>query len=147
MLTLTTHNLGDVTIFRCTGRLTAGDGEVLRTAVLNQLQLHVVVLDLTDIGAVDAAGLGTLVSVRTWAKATGTELKLMNLTPRMEELLELTDLRSAFEVCSVREMLDLLCRVARKSQLEASRAEEEAPAAEPPPGYFRGELSRQSSIL
>ncbi len=146
MLTLTTHNLGDVTIFRCAGRITAGDGEVLRNAVLNQPKLGVMVLDLTEIGAIDAAGLGTLVSVRTWAKATGTELKLMNVTPRVEELLELTDLRFAFEVCSVREMLDLLCRVARKSQLKVSPAEE-APPAEPPPGYFRGESSRQSQIL
>jgi anti-sigma B factor antagonist len=146
MLTLTTHNLGDVTIFRCAGRITAGDGDVLRNAVLNRPPLQVVVLDLTDIDAVDAAGLGTLVSVRTWAQASGTKLKLMNLTPRVEELLELTDLRAAFEIYSVREMLDLLCRVARKSQSEDSPAAE-APSAGPPPGYLRQEPRLQSSVL
>jgi anti-anti-sigma regulatory factor len=55
------------------------------------------------------------VSLRAWAKSTGTELKLMNLTPRVEEVLELTHLRAAFEVCSVREMMDLLCRATHSS--------------------------------
>jgi len=60
---------------------------------------------------VDAAGLGILVSLRTWAHAMGTELKLLNVTPRVEEVLELTNLKSVFEVCSVRDMIDLLCRL------------------------------------
>jgi anti-anti-sigma factor len=84
--------------------------EVLRNAVLRQRGIRTLVLDLADIIAVDAAGLGMLASLRAWAKETRTELKLMNVTPRVEKLLELTNLKSAFEVCSGREMLALLCR-------------------------------------
>jgi anti-sigma B factor antagonist len=110
MLSLTIHNLGDVTVFQCAGRITANDGDTLRKAVFSQSPIRVAVLDLAGITSLDAAGLGMLVGLRSWAKTTGTELKLMNLTPRVEELLEVTNLRQAFYVCSGREMLDLLCR-------------------------------------
>jgi ABC-type transporter Mla MlaB component len=77
----------------------------------------IAVLDLAEITAIDAAGVGILVSLRWWAKTTGARLKLMNLTPRVEDLLELFNLRSAFEICSVPEMLSLLCLAFQKSPL------------------------------
>jgi len=76
------------------------------------------VLDLAEVTEIDAAGIGVLVSLRNRAKASGLWLKLMNLTPRVENLLELTRLRSSFEICSVREMLDLLCRALEQSRFE-----------------------------
>jgi anti-anti-sigma factor len=123
MLTLTIHNLGGVTVFRCAGRITTGSVDALRNAVLNHPHTPIAVLDLAGISAVDAAGLGILVSLRRWADAADTKLKLMNLVPRVEELLELTNLRSAFEVCPVYEMLDLLCRATRQSRLTPEATE------------------------
>ena len=73
-------------------------------------------LDFAGVTEIDAAGIGALVSVRKRAKARGVVLKLMNLTPRVEDLLELTRLRSAFEICSVPEMLGLLCCAFEQSQ-------------------------------
>ena len=122
MLTLTIQKLGDVSVFQCTGRITAGDGDILRIAVRTQSRVHTVVLDLAEVTAIDAAGIGMLVALRAWAKATGTALKLLNLTPRVEEVLQLTNLRSAFEVCSVREMMDLFCRVSRTARFEPTAA-------------------------
>ena len=119
MLSLTTHNLGDVTVFRCAGRITADDVNVLRNAVLAQPHIRIAVLDLAEISAVDAAGLGTLVYLQKWAKTSGTKLKLMNLMPSVEEVLDLTKLRSAFEVCSVQDMLDLLCRATSHARFAA----------------------------
>ena len=123
MLNLKIQNLGDVTVFRCAGRITADDADGLRKAVLAQSQLRVAVLDLAEISAVDAAGLGMLAGLRNWAKAAGKQLKLMNIVPRVDEVLEITHLRSAFEICSVREMMDLLCRAANPVQ-----AQSQAPA-------------------
>jgi anti-anti-sigma factor len=100
-----------------------GDGDALQNAVSRQQPLRVAVLDLAEISAIDAAGLGSLLSVRKWAGGTGTELKLMNLTPQVEELLVLTKLRSVFSVYRVQEMLDLLCRAVRQSGFQ------EAPSA------------------
>ena len=122
MLSLTVHNLGDVTVFRCAGRIEFGGGDGLQASISTQSQMRIAVLDLAEISAIDAAGLGILLSVRGWARAAGVELKLMNLTPKVEELLELTGLRSAFEVLSGAEMLDLLCRAIHQSRSEEASA-------------------------
>ena len=108
MLSFTIHKLGDTALFRCAGRFVSGDTRGLRDAIWSQWSAQTVVLDLAQIGTIDAGGLGTLVAVRTWAQAAGISFKLMNLTPRVEEMLELTNLKGVFEVCSVAEMLDLL---------------------------------------
>ena len=115
MLEITTHNLENATIFRCAGRITVEHADLLRMIVLKQAP-SIAVLDLAEITAMDAAGVGILVSLGWWAKTTGGHLKLMNLTPRVEDLLELLNLRSAFEICSVPEMLSLLCLAFEKSQ-------------------------------
>jgi anti-sigma B factor antagonist len=120
MLQITTHNLGNATIFCCTGRITVEDADLLRMTVVNA-PLSIAVLDLAEVAAMDAAGVGVLVSLRWWAKTTGARLKLMNLTPRVEDLLELFNLRSTFEICSVPEMLGLLCLAFEQSQF--ARAE------------------------
>ena len=111
MLTLSIHDLGDVKVFECTGRIVFGCADTLRKAIFRQSLTRTVLLDLGAVVGLDAAGLGVLVSLRTWAIETGRTIKLMNLTPRVEELLELTHLRSVLEVCSVPQMLDLFCRV------------------------------------
>ncbi|HEX5434762.1 MAG TPA: STAS domain-containing protein [Candidatus Angelobacter sp.] len=110
MLSFTIHNLGDVAIFECKGRMTIEGGDALRNAVLCQPYVQTVVLDLKEIRDIDAAGLGVLASLCGWARGTGTELKLMNLAPRVEKALALTGLKSVFTVCSARDMIDLWCR-------------------------------------
>lgn len=122
MLSVTIQKLGDVSVFQCAGRLTAGDEHILRIAVRTQSRIRTIVLDLAEISMVDAAGLGMLVSLRAWAKSTGTELKLMNLNPRVEEVLRVTNLSSAFEVCSVREMMDLFCRATKTAHYQPTAA-------------------------
>ena len=115
MLEITTHNLGNATMFRCAGRITVEHAEKLRMFVMKHSS-SIAVLDLAEITAMDAAGVGILVSLHWWAKTTGARLKLMNLTPRVEDLLQLFNLRSVFEICSVPEMLSLLCLAFEKSQ-------------------------------
>lgn len=110
MLKVAVQNLGDVTIFHCKGRIVFGHADRLSNALSKHPSLRIAVLDLAEATAIDAAGIGMLVSLRKWAKASDVRLKLMNLTPKIEDLLELTQLKSAFEICSVPEMLGLLCR-------------------------------------
>jgi anti-anti-sigma factor len=54
-----------------------------------------VVLDLTQVDAIDAAGIGALVSLQ----AAGVYLKLMNPTRPVREILKLTNLDTIFEIC------------------------------------------------
>ena len=86
MLNLKIQNLGDVTVFRCAGRITADDADGLRKAVLAQSQLRVAVLDLAEISAVDAAGLGMLAGLRNWAKSAGKQLLFTDFHPQMHNV-------------------------------------------------------------
>jgi anti-sigma B factor antagonist len=120
MLSLTIQNLNDVAVFHCIGRITIEDEHRLRRAVLSQSPIRMAVLDLAEVSGIDAAGVGMLMALRAWANETGARLKLMNLTPLVEETLQVTNLRSAFEICSVPEMIDLLCRASRMHQAQAA---------------------------
>ena len=127
MLNVTVHNLGDITVIRCTGRLAFGYADKLPSAILKCPSGQIAVLDLAEVTEIDAAGIGVLVSVRNRAKASGVGLKLMNLTPRVENLLELFSLRSEFEISSVPEMLRLLCLAIEKSQFARVEPSAESP--------------------
>ena len=116
MLTARVQRLKDVTVIHCAGRIAFPHASELWATVLRHTRTQALVLDLADVLAIDAAGLGILLSLRAWAERTRTELKLMNVTPRVEQLLGLTRLKSKFEICSAREMLDLLCRALQKDE-------------------------------
>lgn len=128
-MALIIQNLGDVTVFRSSGRITLGSEESLRQAIAQQPRTRTAVLDLAETSTIDAAGIGALLSVREWANQSGIALKLMNLNPRVERLLELTHVRPAFDVCSVRETLDLMCRA-----FHQKRSDEPPYATEIPDG-------------
>src|SRR5689334_18888421 len=113
MLKFKIHNLGEIALFECEGRLTVESANVLRRAVTTQAGVASVVLDLKGLTDVDAAGLGAIASLGGWARSSGTSLRLMNLMPRVERLLELTGLRTEFDICSARDELDLWCRILR----------------------------------
>ncbi len=125
MLELTIQELGDLTLFRCTGKMLAGSEAGLRAAVMERGNKRVV-LDVAGVTGIDAAGLGTLVGLQSWAQAAGRQLKLMNVTPRVREILRITNLDAAFEVCSVPEMLELLCRAANPAFAAAAAANDAA---------------------
>src|SRR5262249_13821920 len=116
MLNLRVQKLGDVAIIHCVGRIMFPYASELQDIVFGHLRTRILVLDLLNTVAVDAAGLGVLVSLREWAKHNNSILKLMNVTPGVEQLLQMTKLKSAFEVCSAEEMLDLLCRAIHEGE-------------------------------
>jgi anti-anti-sigma factor len=59
-----------------------------------------VVVELSGLDAIDRAGLGELVVVHMWAKATGCSLKLAGANPRIQQLFALTNLLAVFDVHS-----------------------------------------------
>jgi anti-anti-sigma factor len=78
--------------------LTCESSEIFRSEVKNLLphnqHIHV---DLSDLHFMDSPGLGTILSSYISAKSAGCELKLINLTQRIKELLHPTRLASVFE--------------------------------------------------
>ena len=99
MLTTDIARKGNTTIVRCVGRIVVGEElSKLRDAVLCELNKQTIVLDLTEVEAIDGSGIGLLVFLQGWTRAGGMELKLMNPTQHVRELLKLTDLDSVFEI-------------------------------------------------
>jgi len=100
MLSAGTENRGNVAIFRCSGRIVAGqEAWTLYNTVISQQGKRVVVLDLTGVSRIDAGGLGVLVSLRRWARVGGVRLQLIP-SKAVEELLDLAGLRPLFEIRS-----------------------------------------------
>jgi anti-anti-sigma factor len=113
MLHLTVQKLGDARVLRCQGRIVLGEAySILRNAVLSQRHTRMLVLDLARVERIDAGGLGVLLGVRQWARSGASIFKLMNVTKNVDEILELTHLKSVFEFCSVCDLFCLLHRAA-----------------------------------
>jgi anti-anti-sigma factor len=101
MLKVTVLNRGEIAVFRCMGRMVAGeDTRALWDGVRHAAGKRLVVLDLAEVDAIDAAGLGLLVFLHTSASIGGMGMKIINPTQRIRELLALTNLDSALEICS-----------------------------------------------
>jgi anti-sigma B factor antagonist len=97
-LSLRTYVEGDATIVQCTGKLTAGLTGILRDEVKRLIpHSKKIVLDLTSLTQMDSMGLGTIVALYVSAKASGTRLILINLTPRVRDLFRITKVGSIFE--------------------------------------------------
>ena len=98
-LSLYTSVQGDATVVRCCGRLVTGLTDVLYSEV-KRLMPHTkrIVLDLTELTKIDSLGLGTIVGLYVSAKASGCDLKLINLSQQIQALFRITRLASLFEV-------------------------------------------------
>src|SRR6478672_7385165 len=94
MLSVTTRNVDGTVVLRCQGRLVHGEESALLCAAVRHHGREVV-LDLADVTAIDAAGIGALVSLQ----AAGVYLKLMNPTEPVLTVLRLTGMDSLFEIC------------------------------------------------
>jgi|SRR6185437_9121137 len=98
---VTTRQVDGVTILDLSGRITLGEGSVqLRDSVRDLLakgQKHIL-LNLGDVNYIDSSGIGELVSAYTTARNQGGELKLLNLTKKVHDLLQITKLYTVFDV-------------------------------------------------
>jgi anti-sigma B factor antagonist len=98
---ISTRQVDGVTILDLSGRITLGEGSVqLRDAVRDLLAKGQknILLNLGDVNYIDSSGIGELVSAFTTAKNQGGELKLLNLTRKVHDLLQITKLYTVFDV-------------------------------------------------
>jgi anti-anti-sigma regulatory factor len=77
---------------------------------------------MAQVTAIDAAGLGLLVELHNWASAKRMQLKLSNLTPRVANLLNMPHLTPIFDVCPLRDVIDILFRTNQSSLAAGSAA-------------------------
>ena len=100
-LKTTNREVDGITIVDCSGRITLGEGSVvLRDAVKELLTKgqKKILLNLGDVNYIDSSGIGELVSAYTTVRNQGGELKLLNLTKKVHDLLQITKLYTVFDV-------------------------------------------------
>ena len=88
-----------VQVISCSGRIVFGDeSSQLREWVKRELAENSrILLDLADVTYIDSGGIGTLVSLFTSARSAGGDIKLVHLTKRVSDLLQITKLITVFE--------------------------------------------------
>ena len=99
-LNIRERQAGDVTILDMDGKITIGEGSVaVRTAIRKLLEegKKKILLNVAGVGYVDSSGIGELVSSYTTINREGGQLKLLNLTQKMEDLLGITKLLTVFD--------------------------------------------------
>ena len=102
-MTLKTNNrqVDAVTVVDLSGRITLGEGSIiLRDAVRDLLSKgrKNILLNLDNVTYIDSSGIGELVSAFTSVRNQQGELKLLKLTKKVHDLLQITKLYTVFDV-------------------------------------------------
>lgn len=100
-LAIASREVDGVNVLELSGRITLGEGSVqLRDAIRDLLAKgqRSILLDLGDVNYIDSSGLGELVSAYTTVKNQGAALKLLKLTKKVHDLLQLTKLYTVFDI-------------------------------------------------
>lgn len=96
-----TRQVNGITVVDLSGRITLGEGSVvLRDTVRDLIGKGEkrILLNLGDVTYIDSSGIGELVSAFTTVRNQGGELKLLNLTKKVHDLLQITKLYTVFDV-------------------------------------------------
>jgi anti-sigma B factor antagonist len=100
-LNIRERQAGDVTVIDMEGKITIGEGSVaVRGAIRRLLEegKKKILLNLAGVSYVDSSGIGELVSSFTTINREGGQLKLLNLTQKIQDLLAITKLLTVFDV-------------------------------------------------
>ena len=98
---LSTRQVGDVTVIDSVGRITLGEGASVFRDTVRDLAAKgdkKILLNLSDVTYIDSSGIGELVSGFTTVTNHGGVLKLLGLSKRVKDLLQITKLYTVFEV-------------------------------------------------
>jgi anti-anti-sigma regulatory factor len=109
MLGVHIDKIGDLAIVECEGRLVRSEAAFqLRQAITSQRDARIIVLDLSQVSAIEGGGLGMLVFLRRWAYDHDIRFKLFNPTKSARDRLERANSMPDFEIASRSEVEALL---------------------------------------
>ena len=100
-LQIQTRHVDDVVIVDMTGRITLGEGSRALRDMMREMAdkgYKKIVLNLHNVGYIDSSGLGELVKAYTTVRGCGGHLKLVQVSPRVHDLLEITKLNLVLEI-------------------------------------------------
>ena len=99
----TNRQVEGVAVVDMSGRITLGEGSVVLRDTIRDLigkGQKKILLNLGDVTYIDSSGIGELVSAFTTVRNQGGELKLLNLTKKVHDLLQITKLYTVFDIHS-----------------------------------------------
>jgi anti-sigma B factor antagonist len=99
-MTIQERVVGSVTVLDLDGKLVLGDGDALLKDKIHSLVFQSrtnIVLNLAGVSYVDSSGLGVLVATFVTARNNGGQIKLANLTTRLQDLLAISKLLTVFD--------------------------------------------------
>jgi anti-sigma B factor antagonist len=99
----TCREVNDVAVVDFSGKITLGEGSsVLRKTIRGLLDSghRKILLNLADVDYIDSSGIGELVSAYTAVRTASGEMKLLQLTRRVHDILQITRLFTVFDVQS-----------------------------------------------
>ena len=95
------RQVGDVTVVDAAGRITLGEGASVFRDMIRDLSTKgnkKILVNLSEVSYIDSSGIGEMVSSFTTVTNHGGQLKLLGLTKRVKDLLQITKLYTVFEV-------------------------------------------------
>lgn len=98
---LTTRQVGDVLVIDAAGRITLGEGSSVLRDMIREVSTKgnkKILLNMAEVSYIDSSGIGELVSGFTSVTNHGGVLKMLNLTKRVKDLLQITKLYTVFDV-------------------------------------------------
>jgi anti-anti-sigma factor len=109
MLTLRVEHIGDMAIVECKGRIVRSDATLkLHEAVTAQQNARIVVLDLTQVRALEGCGLGMLWFLQRWTEDHDIQFKLYNPINSVRDKLEHNHAELRFDIATFEEMVSLV---------------------------------------
>jgi anti-sigma B factor antagonist len=95
--------VGDVAVVDFSGKITLGEGSAILRKMIRELVEkghRKILLDLADVDYIDSSGIGEMVAAFTTVRSAQGELKLLHLTRRVHDILQITRLYNDFDVQS-----------------------------------------------
>ncbi|PYV55665.1 MAG: hypothetical protein DMG90_00960 [Acidobacteria bacterium] len=114
------EKIGNMTVVECEGSIVRSDAAFrLRDAVMSQADSEIVVLDLSELYALEGGALGILVFLQRWARDHDVQLKMFNPSCSVRDILEIASTISEFEIATLHEMMALLAQAECSNSIAA----------------------------
>lgn len=97
----TCRDVGDIAVIDFSGKITLGEGSAMLRKMIRDLVTagrRKILLNLGDVDYIDSSGIGELVGAYTTVRGASGELKLVYLTKRVHDIIQITRLFTVFDV-------------------------------------------------
>jgi len=109
MLSIHVERVGDIAIIECKGRIVRSEAAFkLRDAFTSQRDARTIVLDVSEVEAIEGGGFGMLCFLQLWARDNNVQLKVVNPSSSLRDKLGRANCVLQFDVAALEEMITLV---------------------------------------